>query len=110
MGVEAIFCHALAPAHPGYQVGVRAVRAPSESGTTPGNGRKNTSQEPPREPEMQINGPLSLSLSPSKGERVPKAGEGAVQDFNARIPLENSLPYQPGSGLAVAFNPFGPTT
>jgi O-antigen ligase len=29
-------------------------------------------------------GPLSLSLSPSEGERVPKAGEGLVHGPNAR--------------------------
>jgi hypothetical protein len=32
-----------------------------------------------------MDGPLSLSLSPFEGERVPKAGEGAVQGFKARI-------------------------
>ena len=47
---------------------------------------------PPHEPSLQINGPLSLSLSPSKGERVPKAGEGAVQGFKARTRSGNSLP------------------
>jgi hypothetical protein len=31
------------------------------------------------DPQYERNGPLSLSLSPSKGERVPKAGEGARQ-------------------------------
>jgi hypothetical protein len=30
------------------------------------------------------NGPLSLSLSPSEGERVPKAGEGLIHDSDAR--------------------------
>jgi hypothetical protein len=39
-----------------------------------------------------MNGPLSASLSLSKGERVPKAGEGTVQGFKARIPSGNSLP------------------
>jgi hypothetical protein len=41
---------------------------------------------------MNPNGPLSLSLSPATGERVPQAGEGAVQGFKARIPSGNSLP------------------
>jgi hypothetical protein len=39
-----------------------------------------------------MNGPLSLSLSSSKGERVPKAGEGAVQWLKVRMPWPNSLP------------------
>ena len=34
---------------------------------------------------MEMDGPLSLSLSPSEGERVPKSGEGAVQGYNARM-------------------------
>ena len=36
---------------------------------------------------MELDGPLS----PSKGERVPKAGEGAVQGFKARTRSGNSL-------------------
>ncbi len=36
------------------------------------------------EPRSDRNGPLSLSLSPSEGERVPKAGEGLVHGANAR--------------------------
>ena len=47
---------------------------------------------PPHEPEFQMNGPLSLSLSPSKGERVPKAGEAAVQGLKARMHSANFLP------------------
>ena len=46
----------------------------------------------PHEPHWEMNGPLSLSLSPATGERVPKAGEGAVQRFKARIPSGKSLP------------------
>jgi hypothetical protein len=34
---------------------------------------------------------LDGTLSPSKGERVPKAGEGAVQGFKARTRSGNSL-------------------
>ena len=37
---------------------------------------------------MNPDGPLSLSLSPSKGERVPKAGEGCVQLEDSWIPLD----------------------
>ena len=44
------------------------------------------------EPKGDLNGPLSLSLSPSKGERVPKAGEGLVHGIRARIGPENPLP------------------
>ena len=46
---------------------------------------------PPHEPALAMDGPLSLSLSPFKGERVPKAGEGAVRGFKARIRSGNSL-------------------
>ena len=46
----------------------------------------------PHEPQWEMNGPLSLSLSPATGERVPKAGEGAVQRFKARMPSGHSLP------------------
>jgi hypothetical protein len=56
---------------------------------------------PPHEPERsQISdGPLTLSLSPSEGERVPKAGEGAVQGFNARSFVSGkSLPEGEGQG------------
>ena len=34
----------------------------------------------PHEPQADRDGPLSLSLSPTEGERVPKAGEGLVDD------------------------------
>ena len=47
---------------------------------------------PASEPGGDRDGPLSLSLSPSEGERVPKAGEGAVQGRKARIPSGNSHP------------------
>jgi hypothetical protein len=52
---------------------------------------------PAPEPGCDQNGPLSLSLSPSEGERVPKAGEGAVQGRKARIRSGDSLPE--GEGL-----------
>ncbi len=35
-------------------------------------------------PGLEKDGPLSLSLSPSEGERVPQAGEGAVHGPDAR--------------------------
>ncbi len=42
---------------------------------------------------LQIrDGPLSLALSPSEGERVPRAREGAVQGRKARVPSGNSHP------------------
>ena len=47
---------------------------------------------PPHEPQCERNGPLSLSLSPSEGERVPKAGEGLVHGCKARVGSGNSLP------------------
>jgi predicted DCC family thiol-disulfide oxidoreductase YuxK len=47
---------------------------------------------PRHEPQRIVDGPLSLSLSPAKGERVPKAGEGAVQGCKARMPSGNSFP------------------
>jgi type I restriction enzyme, R subunit len=47
---------------------------------------------PPGEPQTERDGPLSLSLSPSQGERVPKAGEGAVQGLRARTVSEDSHP------------------
>jgi hypothetical protein len=40
--------------------------------------------QPPHDPRRERDGPLSLSLSPSKGERVPKAGEGLVHGPAAR--------------------------
>ena len=36
------------------------------------------------EPGLDKDGPLSLSLSPPRGERVPKAGEGLVHGPDAR--------------------------
>jgi hypothetical protein len=47
---------------------------------------------------MNLKAPLSLSLSPSKGERVPKAGEEAVQRFKERMPSVNPLPLSEGEG------------
>jgi Xylose isomerase-like TIM barrel len=41
--------------------------------------------------QWEVNGPLSLSLSPSKGERVPKAGEGAVQRSKGQIAVRGFL-------------------
>jgi DNA excision repair protein ERCC-2 len=38
----------------------------------------------PRDLESERDGPLTLSLSPSEGERVPKAGEGLVHGPDAR--------------------------
>jgi MFS family permease len=49
----------------------------------------------PHEPQLHKDGPLSRSLSPSGGERVPKAGEGAVQGFKARSSSGSSLPVSP---------------
>jgi hypothetical protein len=40
--------------------------------------------QPPNDPQSDRDGPLSLSLSPSEGERVPKAGEGLVHGPAAR--------------------------
>ena len=48
----------------------------------------------PRDPEWERDGPLSLSLSPSKGERVPKAGEGLVHDPDARQEAVDAPPKQ----------------
>jgi hypothetical protein len=53
---------------------------------------------PAPEPGGDRDGPLSLSLSPSEGERVPKAGEGAVQRCKARSPSGGSLPKGEGRG------------
>jgi len=39
---------------------------------------------PFHEPRRERDDLLSLSLSPSEGERVPKAGEGAVHGPDAR--------------------------
>jgi hypothetical protein len=47
---------------------------------------------PSHEPRPERDGPLSLVLSPSKEERVPKAGEGAVQGLNAQLPSGSSHP------------------
>ncbi len=52
---------------------------------------------PAHEPALEMDGPLSLSLSP-KGERVPEAGEGPVRGFKARIPSGDSLPWGEGRG------------
>jgi hypothetical protein len=41
-------------------------------------------EEASHEPGNDRDGPLSLSLSPSEGERVPKAGERAVHGPDAR--------------------------
>ena len=46
----------------------------------------------PHKPHLETDGPLSPSLSPSEGERVPKAGEGSVHGFKAPIGSGNSLP------------------
>ncbi len=48
-----------------------------------GSGAQGTAR-PTHEPRSARNGPLSLSLSPSEGERVPKAREGAVHGPDAR--------------------------
>jgi spermidine synthase len=42
------------------------------------------------EPRNDRDGPLSLSLSPSKGERVPKAGEGLVHGTDLRPDAVNA--------------------
>jgi thiamine biosynthesis lipoprotein ApbE len=49
--------------------------------------------QPTHEPQTvrMSNGTLTPSLSPSEGERVPKAGEGAVQRFDARNASGKSL-------------------
>ena len=39
---------------------------------------------PFHEPRCERDGPRSLSLSPTEGERVPKAGEGLVHGPDAR--------------------------
>ena len=49
-----------------------------------------------------LGGPLSLSLSPSKGERVPKAGEGLVRGRNAR---RNSLQFSPDATSSNSLPP-----
>jgi hypothetical protein len=43
------------------------------------------------DPQYERNDLLSLSLSPSKGERVPKAGEGARQSSTINSPLSTSV-------------------
>ena len=50
------------------------------------------SRTPLHDPGGDRDGPLSLSLSPSEGERVPKAGEGAVHGSRARVGSGRSLP------------------
>ncbi len=50
------------------------------------------SSESLHKPQARGDDPLSISLTPSEGERVPKAGEGAVHEFNARAGSGNSLP------------------
>ncbi len=40
------------------------------------SGHSHPHEFPLHDPQWEWNGPLSPSLSPSKGERVPKAGEG----------------------------------
>ena len=47
-----------------------------------------------REPQCDLNGPLSLSLSPSEGERVPKEGEGLVQGPEAQRGALAAVNYQ----------------
>ena len=75
------------PFHEPEQLAAGASPSPLPEGRGPGRGvrsfagfmvpmRAEISVEAPHEPKWEINGPLSLSLSPSKGERVPKAGEG----------------------------------
>jgi single-stranded-DNA-specific exonuclease len=54
----------------------------------------------PHEPQCERDGPLSLSLSPSEGERVPKAGEGLVDGFKARTGSENPFTELCSAGLA----------
>jgi len=46
-----------------------------------------------------MDGPLSLSLSPSNGERVPKAGEGAVQGSKARTSIRGILSLRERAGV-----------
>ncbi len=45
-----------------------------------------------RKARSENNGPLSLSLSPSKGERAPRAGEGPLPGHKARTGSRNPLP------------------
>jgi heme a synthase len=44
--------------------------------------------------QCDLNGPLSLSLSPSEGERVPKAGEGLVRGRGAQRGALAAVNYQ----------------
>ena len=59
---------------------------------------------PPHRPGLERHGPLSLSLSPSEGERVPKAGEGAVEWSKARVRSGSLLPV--GTPLTIRLIPF----
>jgi ferrous iron transport protein B len=51
------------------------------------------------DPRSDQHGPLSLSLSPSKGERVPKAGEGEVHDPGAQ---QGAVEATPGLATSAA--------
>ena len=76
------------------------ISAPSSPSDLPSSRGEEALTSPPRpsplatphEPQREMNGPISLSLSPSKGERVPEAGKGARQGYKERIPSGNSLP------------------
>jgi hypothetical protein len=56
-------------------------------------------------PNLANGGPLSLSLSPFEGERVPKAGEGAVHRFRARVGSGKTLPQERVTALRPTLNP-----
>ena len=60
------------------------------------------------EPGCERNGPLCLSLSPSEGERVPKAGEGLVHGPDARRTAREAAHEEVSQGQSSWSEAFGP--
>ena len=59
-------------------------------------------------PWSDRDGPLSLSLSPSEGERMPKAGEGLVQGADARSMAREATHEEMSQGRSSGGQAFGP--
>ena len=78
--------------------GTAALQDAGAPSQIPGPNARPKAVEAPHEPHLHKDGPLSLSLSPLEGERGPKAGEGAVQEVEARIRSGNFLPEGEGRG------------